>query len=168
RLRPGEPPTVENAKSLLDSRFFDPKRYDLANVGRYKINKDLHITNRLCTQRLAETLVDPETGEVIAEEGTLLDRRTLDRILPNLENNIGFRTARASGGVVEDSEIDLQSIKVYAPDDQEGEQVIRIIGNGLVEREVKHITPADIIASINYFFNLLHGVGDTDDIDHLG
>ncbi|MCM3491441.1 DNA-directed RNA polymerase subunit beta [Alkalihalophilus marmarensis] len=168
RLRPGEPPTVENAKSLLDSRFFDPKRYDLANVGRYKINKKLHIKNRLFNQRLAETLVDPETGEVIAEEGTLLDRRTLDRILPNLENNIGFRTARASGGVVEDSEIDLQSIKIYAPDDQEGEQVIRIIGNGLVEREVKHITPADIIASINYFFNLLHGVGDTDDIDHLG
>jgi DNA-directed RNA polymerase subunit beta len=168
RLRPGEPPTVENAKSLLDSRFFDPKRYDLANVGRYKINKKLHIKNRLFNQRLAETLVDPETGEVIAEEGTVLDRRTLDRILPNLENNIGFRTARASGGVVEDSEINLQSIKIYAPDDQEGEQVIRVIGNGLVEREVKHITPSDIIASINYFFNLLHGVGDTDDIDHLG
>ncbi|WP_368505956.1 DNA-directed RNA polymerase subunit beta [Alkalihalophilus sp. As8PL] len=168
RLRPGEPPTVENAKSLLDSRFFDPKRYDLANVGRYKINKKLHIKNRLFNQRLAETLVDPETGEVIAEEGTVLDRRTLDRILPNLENNIGFRTARASGGVVEDSEINLQSIKIYAPNDQEGEQVIRVIGNGLVEREVKHITPSDIIASINYFFNLLHGVGDTDDIDHLG
>ncbi|WP_100374437.1 DNA-directed RNA polymerase subunit beta [Bacillus sp. FJAT-45037] len=168
RLRPGEPPTVENAKSLLDSRFFDPKRYDLANVGRYKLNKKLHIKNRLFNQRLAETLVDPETGEVIAEEGTVLDRRTLDRILPNLENNIGFRTAHASGGVVDDSEINLQSIKIYAPDDQEGEQVIRIIGNGLVEREVKHITTSDILASINYFFNLLHGVGDTDDIDHLG
>ena len=71
RLRPGEPPTVDNAKSLLDSRFFDPKRYDLANVGRYKINKKLHIKNRLFNQKLAETLVDAETGEVIAEEGTV-------------------------------------------------------------------------------------------------
>ncbi|WP_088106039.1 DNA-directed RNA polymerase subunit beta [Halalkalibacter urbisdiaboli] len=168
RLRPGEPPTVDNAKSLLDSRFFDPKRYDLANVGRYKINKKLHIKNRLFNQRLAETLVDPETGEVIAEEGTLLDRRTLDRILPYLENNVGFRDVRAAGGVVEDDDIQLQSIKIYAPDDQEGERIIRVIGNGMVEREVKHITPSDIIASINYFFNLLHGVGDTDDIDHLG
>ncbi|MDT8862299.1 DNA-directed RNA polymerase subunit beta [Alkalihalobacillus sp. MEB130] len=168
RLRPGEPPTVENAKSLLDSRFFDPKRYDLANVGRYKINKKLHIKNRLFNQRLAETLVDPETGEVIAEEGTLLDRRTLDRILPYLENNVGFRHVSASGGVVEDEEIALQSIKIYAPDDQDGEKTIRVIGNAMVERDVKHITPSDIIASINYFFNLLHGVGDTDDIDHLG
>ncbi len=168
RLRPGEPPTVENAKSLLDSRFFDPKRYDLANVGRYKINKKLHIKNRLFNQRLAETLVDPETGEVIAEEGTLLDRRTLDRILPYIENNVGFRHVNASGGVVEDEDIELQSIKIYAPNDQEGERTIRVIGNAMVDRSVKHITPADIIASINYFFNLLHGVGDTDDIDHLG
>ena len=76
-LRPGEPPTVDNAKSLLVSRFFDPKRYDLANVGRYKMNKKLHIKNRLFGQRLAETLVDPETGEIIAEKGTVLDRRTL-------------------------------------------------------------------------------------------
>lgn len=168
RLRPGEPPTVDNAKSLLESRFFDPKRYDLANVGRYKINKKLHIKNRLFNQRLAETLVDPETGEVIAEEGTLLDRRALDRILPYIENNVGFRHVRASGGVVEDEDIELQSILIYAPDDQEGERTIRVIGNAMVERDVKHITPADIIASINYFFNLLHGVGDTDDIDHLG
>ncbi|MFC0469755.1 DNA-directed RNA polymerase subunit beta [Halalkalibacter kiskunsagensis] len=168
RLRPGEPPTVENAKSLLDSRFFDPKRYDLANVGRYKINKKLHIKNRLFNQRLAETLVDPETGEVIAEEGTLLDRRTLDRILPYIENNVGFRHVRASGGVVNDDEIALQSIKIYAPNDQDGEQTIRVIGNAMVERDVKHITPSDIIAAINYFFNLLHGVGGTDDIDHLG
>ncbi|MBP3953399.1 DNA-directed RNA polymerase subunit beta [Bacillus suaedae] len=168
RLRPGEPPTVENAKSLLDSRFFDPKRYDLANVGRYKINKKLHIKNRLFNQRLAETLVDPETGEVIAEEGTLLDRRTLDRVLPYLENNVGFRHVRASGGVVQDEDIEIQSILIYSPDDSDGERTIRVIGNALVERDVKHITPADIIASINYFFNLLHGVGDTDDIDHLG
>ncbi|MCM3405582.1 DNA-directed RNA polymerase subunit beta [Cytobacillus oceanisediminis] len=166
RLRPGEPPTVENAKSLLVSRFFDPKRYDLANVGRYKINKKLHIKNRLFGQKLAETLVDPETGEIIAEKGITLDRRTLDRILPNLEKDIGFKTVSLLGGVVDD-EVLLQSIKIYAPN-EDGEKVINVIGNAYVEEAVKNISPSDIIASISYFFNLLHSVGDTDDIDHLG
>ncbi|RBP87497.1 DNA-directed RNA polymerase subunit beta [Cytobacillus firmus] len=166
RLRPGEPPTVENAKSLLVSRFFDPKRYDLANVGRYKINKKLHIKNRLFGQKLAETLVDPETGEIIAEKGVTLDRRTLDRILPNLEKDIGFKTVSLLGGVVDD-EVLLQSIKIYSPN-EDGEKVINVIGNAYVEEAVKNISPSDIIASISYFFNLLHAVGDTDDIDHLG
>ncbi|MGM7637243.1 DNA-directed RNA polymerase subunit beta [Bacillus sp. Hm123] len=166
RLRPGEPPTVENAKSLLISRFFDPKRYDLASVGRYKINKKLHTKNRLFGQRLAETLADPETGEIIAEAGTLLDRRALDKIIPNLESGAGFKTFRQSGGVVEE-DIIVQSIKIYAPNSEE-EKVINVIGNGFPEFDVKHITPADIISSIGYFFNLLYGVGNTDDIDHLG
>ncbi|MGG0719851.1 DNA-directed RNA polymerase subunit beta [Robertmurraya massiliosenegalensis] len=166
RLRPGEPPTVENAKSLLVSRFFDPKRYDLANVGRYKINKKLHIKNRLFNQRLAETLVDPETGEIIAEKGVLLDRRTLDRIIPYLEKNIGFKTISPVGGVVE-NDVLLQSIKIYAPN-EDGDKIINVIGNAYVEEAVKNISPADIIASISYFFNLLYGVGNTDDIDHLG
>ncbi|OZM55895.1 DNA-directed RNA polymerase subunit beta [Lottiidibacillus patelloidae] len=170
RLRPGEPPTVDNAKSLLDSRFFDPKRYDLASVGRYKINKKLHIKNRLFNQRLAETLVDPETGEIIAEEGTLLDRRELDRILPFLEKNVGYTTVTPTGGVVEDQDVDLQAINIYAATNQDGEekQVTKVISNANIEHNVKNITPADIISSISYFFNLLHGVGDTDDIDHLG
>ncbi|WP_102272409.1 DNA-directed RNA polymerase subunit beta [Cytobacillus massiliigabonensis] len=166
RLRPGEPPTVENAKSLLVSRFFDPKRYDLANVGRYKINKKLHIKNRLFGQRLAETLVDPETGEIVAEKGVTLDRRTLDRILPYLEKNIGFKTVSLVGGVLEE-DITLQSIKIYAPN-EDGEKIINVIGNAYVEEAVKNISPSDIIASISYFFNLLHSVGLTDDIDHLG
>jgi len=166
RLRPGEPPTVENAKSLLVSRFFDPKRYDLASVGRYKMNKKLHTKNRLFGQRLAESLADPETGEIIAEAGTLLDRRTLDKVIPYLEKGVSFKSYRQSGGVVED-DMTVQTIKVYAPNSEE-EQVINIIGNGFPEMTVKNITPADIIASIGYFFNLLYGVGDTDDIDHLG
>ncbi|WP_024372177.1 DNA-directed RNA polymerase subunit beta [Exiguobacterium sp. ZOR0005] len=168
RLRPGEPPTVENAKSLLVSRFFDPKRYDLANVGRYKMNKKLHLKNRLFGQKLAEPLVDPETGEVIAEAGTVLDRRNLDRVLPYLENGLGYMDAEPTGGVAEGEPFGLQSIKVISPDDPDGERVLNIIGNGNIDRSVKHITPADIIASINYFFNLLHEVGTTDDIDHLG
>ncbi|WP_158738317.1 DNA-directed RNA polymerase subunit beta [Alteribacillus sp. YIM 98480] len=168
RLRPGEPPTVESAKSLLETRFFDPKRYDLANVGRYKVNKKLHIKNRLFNQRLAETLADPETGEVLAEEGAVLDRRTLDRLLPYLENNLGFKRYTVSGGVVEEADLDVQSIKIYPPEEQEEEKVINVISNGNIERNIKNIMPEDIISSINYFFNLLHGVGLTDDIDHLG
>jgi DNA-directed RNA polymerase subunit beta len=167
RLRPGEPPTVENAKSLLVSRFFDPKRYDLASVGRYKINKKLHIKNRLFGQRVAETLVDPETGEIIVEKGTVLDRRTLDKVLPFLENNhIGYKTTQPVGGVIQE-DVTLQSIKIYAPHD-DSEKEINVIGNAYIQEQVKNITPADIMASISYFFNLLHGVGDTDDIDHLG
>lgn len=166
RLRPGEPPTVDNAKSLLVSRFFDPKRYDLASVGRYKINKKLHIKNRLFNQRLAESLVDPETGEIICEKGTILDRRNLDRILPALEKNINFNSYRPVGAVV-DEDIVLQTVKIYAPND-ENEKVINVLGNAYVPEPIKNITHADIISSISYFFDLLHGVGDTDDIDHLG
>ncbi|MFB4165668.1 DNA-directed RNA polymerase subunit beta [Alteribacillus sp. JSM 102045] len=168
RLRPGEPPTVESAKSLLETRFFDPKRYDLANVGRYKVNKKLHIKNRLFNQRLAETLADPETGEILAEEGAILDRRTLDRLLPYLENNLGFKRYTVSGGVVEEADLNMQSIKIYPPEEQEEDKVINVISNGNIERDVKNIMPEDIISAINYFFNLLHSVGLTDDIDHLG
>jgi len=166
RLRPGEPPTLENARNLLIARFFDPKRYDLANVGRYKINKKLHIKNRLFNQRLAETLVDEKTGEIIAEAGQVVDRRLLDAILPHLENGVGYREYRISGGVLDQDSIRLQAVKVFSPN--EDGRVITILSNGNVDKSVKHITPADIIASINYFINLLYGVGNTDDIDHLG
>lgn len=167
RLRPGEPPTIDNAKSLLESRFFDPKRYDLANVGRYKINKKLHIKNRLFNQRVAETLVDPETGEIIVEAGQLLDRRLLNKLIPYLENGINIRKVNPRDGVLE-GDIHLQSVDIFSPLDQESGEVTKVISNALVDKKVKHITPADIIASINYFINLLHGVGSTDDIDHLG
>ncbi|WP_193767116.1 DNA-directed RNA polymerase subunit beta [Lysinibacillus parviboronicapiens] len=169
RLRPGEPPTVESAKSLLYSRFFDAKRYDLANVGRYKMNKKLHIKNRLFNQTIAETLVDPETGEILVEKGTVLDRRTLDKILPYLEDSskgIGYRSLSQVGGVLED-DVTIQSIKIYAPKD-EAQKEINIIGNAYIDEEVKNITPADVLSSVSYFFNLLYQVGATDDIDHLG
>ena len=166
RLRPGEPPTVESAKSLLYSRFFDPKRYDLANVGRYKMNKKLHIKNRLFNQTVAETLVDPETGEILAEQGALIDRRLLDRLIPHLENGIGFQTISQVGGVLE-GDITLQTIKIYAPNN-EAQQEINVISNAYIEDAIKNITPADIISSVSYFFGLLYNVGNTDDIDHLG
>ncbi|SHG12463.1 DNA-directed RNA polymerase subunit beta [Ornithinibacillus halophilus] len=170
RLRPGEPPTVENAKSLLISRFFDPKRYDLAHVGRYKMNKKLHIKNRLFNQVLAEPIVDPETGEVLAEKGDKLERKLLDKIIPYLENKedmVGEKTIEPHEGVLEDL-ITLQSIKIVDPTDPSGERELNVIGNANIETGVKNITPADILSSISYFFNLLHKVGNTDDIDHLG
>lgn len=170
RLRPGEPPTVENAKSLLVSRFFDPKRYDLAHVGRYKINKKLHLQNRLFNQVLAEPLVDPETGEVLANEGDKLDRRLLDKVLPYLsgqDENLGETEIEPQDGVLDDS-IKIQSVKIIDPTDPEGEKTLNVIGNGNVDNDTKNITPADIISAVSYFFNLLHDVGGTDDIDHLG
>ena len=166
RLRPGEPPTLDNARNLLISRFFDPKRYDLAHVGRYKINKKLHLKNRLFNQRLAERLVDPETGEVLAEEGQVLERRLLDKIMPYLDKGLNEVTYTPYGGILGDEPIKLQVVHIYAPDDES--KVIKVIGNGNIDKNVRHITPADIIASLNYFINLLYGVGDVDDIDHLG
>ena len=166
RLRPGEPPTVENAKSLLYSRFFDPKRYDLASVGRYKANKKLHLKHRLFNQKLAEPIVNSETGEIVAEEGTVLDRRKIDEIMEVLETNANSEVFELEGSVI-DEPVEIQSIKVYVPNDEKG-RTTTVIGNALPDSEVKCITPADIIASMSYFFNLLNGIGYTDDIDHLG
>ncbi|WP_251636536.1 DNA-directed RNA polymerase subunit beta [Sporosarcina sp. NCCP-2716] len=166
RLRPGEPPTLESAKNLLFSRFFDAKRYDLANVGRYKMNKKLHLQNRLFNQTIAETLADPETGEILIEKGQLIDRRMLDKLLPYFENGLSTEDLSQTGGVL-DEDIRIQSVKIYAPKGEEG-QIINVISNGIIDDAIKHITPSDIIASVSFFFNLLHGVGTTDDIDHLG
>ncbi|GAE08828.1 DNA-directed RNA polymerase subunit beta [Paenibacillus sp. JCM 10914] len=166
RLRPGEPPTLDNAKSLLVARFFDPKRYDLANVGRYKINKKLHIKNRLFNQRLAESLIDVDTGEIIAEAGQTVDRRLLDEIMPQLEKSVGFKNYHVTGGVMDSEDIPLQTIDIFSP--IEDGKVVKVIANANIDKSVKHITQADIISSISYFINLLHGIGNTDDIDHLG
>ena len=170
RLRPGEPPTVENAKSLLVSRFFDPKRYDLAYVGRYKMNKKLNIKNRLFNQVLAETLVDPETGEVLAQKGDKLDRKLLNKLSPYLdrdEDKLGEEVVELAEGVIEEP-TRFQAIKVYDPTDPEGERILNVIGNANVDKDVKNIMPVDILSAVNYFFNLLHKIGNTDDIDHLG
>ena len=170
RLRPGEPPTVDNAKSLLESRFFDPKRYDLAHVGRYKMNKKLDVKNRLLNQTLAEAMVDPETGEVIAEKGDKIDRKLLNKLIPSLEreeNRLNEKNVTLYNGVT-DVDASVQMIKILDPTDSDGERELHVIGNNNIPDDVKHITQADILSSISYFFNLLHSVGNTDDIDHLG
>ena len=164
RLRPGEPKTAESSRNLLVACFFDPRRYDLAPVGRYKINKKLHLKNRLVGLTLAETLVNPETGEVLFEEGTVLDQERVQALIPHLEAGLNKVTLYPSEDSVVAQPIDLQIIKVYSP--KNAEQVINIIGNGNIEK-IKCLTPADIIASMNYYLYLDQGIGVTDDIDHL-
>ena len=167
RLRPGEPKTADSSRSLLTARFFDPKRYDLAPVGRYKINKKLSLKTRLLNTTVAETLADPDTGEIIVNKGDVIDKKVMDKLAPYLDRE-DFKTVTyqpSEEGVVQDP-MTLQVIKVYSANDPE--KIINMIGNGNIDLKYKHITPADIIASMNYFFNLQEGFGSTDDIDHLG
>ncbi|MGX7418910.1 DNA-directed RNA polymerase subunit beta [Carnobacterium gallinarum] len=166
RLRPGEPKTADSSRSLLNARFFDPKRYDLANVGRYKVNKKLNLKTRLFNQTLAETLVDPETGEIIAENGTLLDRDMINKISPFIDAGINSVTLYPSDEGVVPEPFTVQVIQVVSPKDPD--RVVNMIGNGEVDTAIKNVTSADIIASMSYFFNLQEGIGNVDDIDHLG
>ena len=167
RLRPGEPKTADSSRSLLTARCFDPKRYDLAAVGRYKINKKLDLKTRLLGARLAETLADPETGEIIVESGEVVTKPIMEKLAPYLKRDDFkmFTFHPSEEGVVQEP-MTLQIIKVYSENNPE--EVINLIGNGNVPLEYKHITPSDILASMNYFFNLQEGLGSTDDIDHLG
>lgn len=166
RLRPGEPKTAESARSLLNTRFFDPKRYDLAYVGRFKMNKKLDLKNRMMGTILAESLADPETGELLASEGTEVTREVMDTLAPHLDNGLGMITVEPSEDAVVTDPIDLQLIKVYSKENPD--QVTHLIGNGQPDKDAKWIVPADMIAAISYFFNLQEGIGEVDDIDHLG
>ena len=166
RLRPGEPKTAESSRNLLTARFFDPRRYDLAAVGRYKVNKKLNLKTRLLHQTIAENLVDPETGEIVVEKGTVLERDVMEKVVEVLEKGANLFTLHPSeDGVIKDP-VTIQTVEVYSPVDPE--RVIKVIGNGNVPEDVKHVTASDIIATISYFLNLYEGIGTTDDIDHLG
>ncbi|WP_276804440.1 DNA-directed RNA polymerase subunit beta [Lactobacillus hominis] len=167
RLRPGEPKTTDSSRSLLYARFFDPRRYDLAPVGRYKINKKLSLKNRLLRQTLAETLADPDTGEIIAKKGTVVTHEVMDKLSPYLDRD-DFKMVTyepSKEGVLPDP-VTVQEIKVYSKVDPE--RVIKLMSNGHIGEDVKHLTPADVLSSINYFFALQDNIGTTDDIDHLG
>lgn len=167
RLRPGEPKTADSSRSLLTARFFDPKRYDMAPVGRYKTNKKLSLKTRLLGLTLAETLADPDTGEIIAAKGTVVDKDVMKSLAPFLDqDDFKMVTFQPSDEAVVTEPLKLQIIKVQSPDDPE--QEVPVIGNGNIDIKLKHIRPADIIASMNYFFDLQLGIGNTDDIDHLG
>ena len=167
RLRPGEPKTADSSRSLLTARFFDPKRYDLAPVGRYKINKKLSLKTRLLNLTLGETLADPDTGEVIATKGTVIDKKVRDALVPYLDRE-DFKTVTYTPNdqAVVTEPMTIQTILVESPEDPE--KVIPVIGNGHISDKTRTIQPADIIAGMNYFLNLQLGLGATDDIDHLG
>ena len=167
RLRPGEPKTTDSSRSLLVSRFFDPRRYDLAAVGRYKVNKKLSLKNRLLGYTLAETLADPDTGEVLAPKGTVVNNEVMDVLKDYLDRD-DFKTVTytpSDEGAIPEP-VTVQEIKVFSREIPDRE--IKLISNGHIAEDVKCITPADIIASVNYFLELQEGVGNIDDIDHLG
>ncbi|NCC14979.1 MAG: DNA-directed RNA polymerase subunit beta [Clostridia bacterium] len=190
KLRPGEPPTVESSKSLLDGMFFDPKRYDLAKVGRYKFNKKLALKNRIRGAKLAQNVVDPMTGEVVAEAGTILTMELCeavqntgvayvnieveDKVLKVLSNR-----AVAIDGYIEEFGLNAADLGirelVYYPllvrileEYQSAEEVAAAIKQNLHELIPKHITLEDIFASVNYVLHLDYAYGNVDDIDHLG
>lgn len=142
RLRPGEPPTEESARSLFETLFYEPRRYDLGGVGRYKINKKLRITERLINRVAAEDVIDHETGEVIVEVNQKITRKKAEAIKNSGIYSVTIRT-------------------------KEGEE-LKVFGNGQPLEDVKTITREDILAVINYLANLPYGVGHIDDIDHLG
>ncbi len=166
RLRPGEPKTAESSRNLLTTRFFDPQRYDMAPVGRYKTNEKLSLKNRLMGLYLAETLADPETGEIIAKKGDLIDKEVMKTLAPYLDNKDfkAYTFNPAPEAVVTDP-VTVQIVKVYSNKDPE--KVVPVVGNDNISLDFKHITPADMLAEVNYFFDLQEGIGSVDDIDHL-
>nr|WP_294680955.1 DNA-directed RNA polymerase subunit beta [uncultured Anaerotignum sp.] len=190
KLRPGEPPTVESSASLLNGMLFDPKRYDLAKVGRYKFNKKLALRNRVRDAVLAEAVVDPMTGEVIAEEGALLIPELCDKIQ---DSGAGYLYILAEDkkvkilsnqsvridGYLEEFGLTAEQFgikeRVYYPmlaklleENATAEELKAAIKENIHELLPKHITLEDIFASINYVIHLDYGYGNVDDIDHLG
>ncbi|MDR3242710.1 MAG: DNA-directed RNA polymerase subunit beta, partial [Clostridiales Family XIII bacterium] len=190
KLRPGEPPIVENARSLLESLFFDAKRYDLAKVGRYKYNKKLGLFNRIVGLTAARDVVDPDTGEILAEEGREIDHQAAVDI-ENAGVQFIYARSRVDDGAVikvignsfvpigkyvnfDVSDLKLPD-KVYYPalrkilKESKGKAALReALLAAKNELSPRHIILDDIIASVSYILNLAHGVGNTDDIDHLG
>ena len=190
KIRPGEPLAVDSAESLITSMFFDPRRYDLAKVGRYKFNKKLLLKNRVSGQILAEDAVSAITGEVVAEKGTKITREIADMIQNAAVPYIwveGEETSRDIK-VLSNMMVDLQAVvdidpaevgvteQVYYPvlagiiEESAGDvdEMKRLIKRDLHDLIPKHITKEDIFASINYNMHLEYGMGNDDDIDHLG
>ena len=160
KLRPGEPSTLDSAKNQLMTRFFDSFRYDLAKVGRYKFNKKLNVVDRLFNSVLAEDI--RVNGELIVEKGTLVDNKVLETLIPVLNNGYGVKETIINEEL--DSYNKVQVIKVYSK--LNPEKVINVIGNDQTITE-KRLTISDVYASVSYYLNLLEGIGNYDEIDHL-
>ena len=186
RLRPGEPPTVESAESYMEALFFDARRYDVSNVGRYKFNKKMDIWSRLAGQLLAKPIADPMTGEILAMDGETITREKARLISARGVNEAVLTVGEREVKVFSNGMVDMANFVDFDPK-QYGikekvcfrvlremletvpadgwEEAIEERRNDLIP---KHITRDDILASINYLLCVVHGVGTTDDIDHLG
>ena len=192
KIRPGEPLTVESAESLISAMFFDPRRYDLAKVGRYKFNKKLAFRNRLRGQVLAEDVLDPTTGEVLAEAGTQLTREKAEEIQNAAVRYVMIQTEERNVKVLSSMMVDLgawvpeladkaaqkelgitelvyyPALKQILEENTALEDIKEAIRKSVHDLIPKHITKDDIFASINYNMHLEWGIGNDDDIDHLG
>ncbi|MDD7371181.1 MAG: DNA-directed RNA polymerase subunit beta, partial [Firmicutes bacterium] len=187
KIRPGEPLAVDSAESLIMSMFFDPRRYDLAKVGRYKFNKKLMLRNRIVGFALAEDVVDAETGEILAEEGTVVDRELADKIQNAAVPYVWMQTEERKVKVLSSMMVDLTSyvdvdpkevgvtelvyypvLKTILEENDNLEDIKAAIKRDIHDLIPKHITKEDILASINYNMHLEYGLGNDDDIDHLG
>ncbi|MBQ8662624.1 MAG: DNA-directed RNA polymerase subunit beta, partial [Eubacterium sp.] len=187
KIRPGEPLSVESAESLISAMFFDPRRYDLAKVGRYKFNKKLLLKNRVNGQVLAADVVDPTTGEILAEAGAKIDRDLADRIQNAAVPFVWIQGEERNIKVLSNMMVDIANyvdfdatelgVKelVYYPvleqilnENESAEDIKAAIEREIADLIPKHITKEDILASINYNMHLEYGLGNDDDIDHLG
>ncbi len=188
KIRPGEPLAVDSAQSLIESMFFDARRYDLAKVGRYKFNKKLMLRNRIAGHELAEDVIDPSTGEVIAQAGTVVTRELADQIQNTAVRFVWMAEEERNVKVLSNLMVDLRSYVdvedpaelgitelVYYPvlselmdSYPEAEELKTAIRRNVTRLIPKHITREDIFASINYNMHLEYGLGSDDDIDHLG
>ena len=189
KIRPGEPLSVDSAESLLNSMFFDPRRYDLAKVGRYKFNKKLHFKNRIVGHVLSEDVVDTTTGEILATAGTTVDKQLAVDIQNAAVPYVWVEGLERKQKVLSNLMVDLGAYVSFDPKDAgvtelvfypvlekiledvgtEDEEVLKsAIHRSLGELIPKHVTKEDILASINYNMHLEQQVGNADDIDHLG
>ncbi len=187
KIRPGEPLAVDSARSLITSMFFDPKRYDLAKVGRYKFNKKLHLKNRISGHVLAEDVVDTTTGEILAEAGTEVTKELATSIQNAAVPFVWIQTEERNVKVLSNLMVDLTAHVDCNPEElgvtelvyypaleqlmeeyEDADELKEAIKHHIHDLIPKHITEEDIFASINYNLHLEYGLGTDDDIDHLG
>ncbi len=187
KIRPGEPEVVENAESLINGMFFDARRYDLAKVGRYKFNKKLAFKNRIANQVLAEDVVDPSTGETMFVAGTTVSRQDAKAIQDAAVPFVWIQTEERNVKVLSNMVVDLSEYVGFAPSEvgitedvyypvleklleeyDDEDDLKKAIAASVNELVPKHITKEDMLASINYNMHLEYGIGNSDDIDHLG
>ena len=161
KLRPGEPVTLDSSKNQIITRFFDEFRYDLARVGRYKFNRKLNVLDRMLDQVLAEDVTN--NGEVVLEKGTKITKANIDVLKEALANGFGLKEVKVNEEL--DQYNKVQIVNIVNPNDKK--KKIDVIGNDQ-SIDVKRLTISDVYASVSYYLNLLQGVGNFDEIDHLG